>query len=411
MTHASRQHEGTIYLPLLATTMLVGMIALAAVKLARVQGRAAKQESDWAIAQLQAHNAIEGGLFIIDSPNWRDMPGAGTGTLGFQIGPNMAMLEMVDPVDGDIGDSPEDDVVLTATGTMGDARHKTQVTVEAVVQPLEALTTCLHAAGDIEVKGGAYIAAQGAPISTDGNIDIDEMVIGDVSALTRTGGGTITGTTTLGAEPKDLPDAQIIDDYIGKATAIYDPGDRINWFVLSPDRNPWGAANADCVYYIDTNGHDLTIKHARIWGTLVIRTGGKKVTIKDAVFMEPFRSDYPLLIVDGDLKIQTNALNMSLDEDGTINFNPSGTPYEGHSDNDRSDTYPNEIRGLIHVTGEFEVDNSPVINGVVIGEGAVTCHSSNTTFIYDESLPENPPEGYGSIQMQIKPGSWRQIVD
>jgi hypothetical protein len=410
---AKQHRRGTIYLPLLATTMLVGVVALASIGLTQVQSRRAQQESDWAAAQLQAQNAIEGGLYFIDSRDtWRSMLNMGSPTLGFYIGPNIATVDFSDPVDGDIGDSDEDDIVLTATGIKGDARHQTQVTVQALREPLAALGSCLHAAGDMEIKGGAMVTVQSAPISTNGNAQIDGTVFGDVSALTASGGGFVSGSLAIGASPADMPDASVIDIYASQATTILNPGGTIEEFALGPGVNPWGVVNADGVYVIDTEGHDITIKDARIWGTLIIRTNGHQVKLQNAVFMQPFRSDYPVLIVDGDLKIETENATKVLDEAGAnFNFNPVELPFEGVSDADLTDTYPNEIHGLIHVTGEFELDKSPYINGAIICEGPATIQSSLTTLVHDESLYNSPPEGYTTIEMRIAPGTWRQVVD
>ena len=398
-------------MPVLATTVLVGIIAIAAVGMTRAQGRSAQQDSDWSTAQLQAQNAIEGGLYVIHAnENWRDMLGSFNGTLGFYIGGGIATVVVTDPADGDIADSPDDDALLTATGTQGSAKHKTQVTLEIIHEPLEALATCLHAGGEIEVRGGCFLTVQDAPLSTNGNLKIDQVVVGDAEGLTRSGAGIITGTTTLGADPKDFPDPSVIDDYISKAVAIGDPGGTIEKLVLSPGANPWGIVDAEGVYFIDTGGSDLTIKGMRLWGTLIIRTGGKKVTIDIAAFMEPFRSDYPVLIVDGNLQIKTNGAPLS-EPNWSTNFNPPAAPYLGAGDADIHDTYPNELRGLIHVTGTFEMDNSPVLNGAVICESNVVCHSSNSLIVHDPSLVTNPPEGYTTRKVQIAPGSWRQAVD
>ena len=408
-----KQRSGTIYLPLLATTMLVGVVALASIGLTQVQGRRAQQESDWAVAQLQAQNAIEGGLYFIHTRDtWRTMLQMGSNQLGFFIGPNIATVVFTDPVDGDIANSDEDEIVLTATGVKGDARHQTEVTVQAVHDPLEAFNSVLHAAGDTEVNGGAMVMVTGAPISTNGNAKIDGVVFGDVSALTRSGGGIISGDLTLDAPAADMPDPAVINDYISRATAIANPGGTVEKFVLGPGVNPWGAANADGVYFIDTGGSNITIKNARIWGTLIIRTGGGKVTLQDAVLMEPFRSDYPVLIVDGELTIETENASKVLDEAASsTNFNPPELPYAGGSDADILDTYPNEIHGLIHATGAVEFHKTPLFNGIIVCESTIKCHCDSPTFIYDESLRDNPPEGYTVIRMQIAPGSWRQVVD
>ena len=398
----------------MAAAVIVGIVAISGAAFVRVQGRASQSQRDWANARVHAVTAIEAGCYVIDTnPTWRDgVGGPGYYNLWIMIGGGWAKMDLVDPVDGDLTNNETDDVVIVGLGEHGAAAHKIEVTVQTLTLPLDALSTCLHAAGEIEVKGGCILTVQDAPLSTNGNLRIDEMVVGDAEGLTRSGGGTITGTTTLGADPKPFPPASVIDDYIAKAVPLGDPGSTIEKLVLSPGSNPWGAVDAEGVYFIDTGGGNLTIKGIRLWGTLIVRTGGGKVTIDDAAFMEPFRDDYPVLIIDGGLKVQIKNAQGTVDEaNWSTNFNPAGSPYLGTSDSDQLDSYPNEIRGLVHVTGTFELDQSPVINGAVICESNVTCHSSDSLIVHDPGLLTNPPEGYAYYNTQIKPGSWKQVVD
>ncbi|KKN97002.1 hypothetical protein LCGC14_0162530 [marine sediment metagenome] len=395
----------------LATTVLVGIIAIAAVGMTRAQGRSARLDSDWSTAQLQAQNAIEGGLYLIHTnENWRDMLDSYNGTLGFYIGSSIATVVITDPADGDIANSPDDDVLLTATGTKGAARHKTQVTLEVIHEPLEALATCLHAGGNVTVYFGCILDVDGAPLSTNATLTVSGGVFGDVGAASIINLGWISGTETVPAPAKDLPDPEVAQEYQDLAETI--PYVSImETFVLTPMLNPWGAASPDGVYVIDTGGQNLVIKGARIRGTLIIRTHGGEVTIQDAVFMRPFRVDYPTLIVDGDLVLKLKSDTDLLDEaDWGVNFNPPGAPYLGGSDTDTDDTYPNELRGLIHVTGNLSLESYTHVNGVIICEGAATIKDS-PIIVHDPSLVTNPPEGYTTRKMQIAPGSWRQAVD
>jgi len=392
--------------------MLIGVIAIAAALATRVHLKRSKAEMDWAGAQWNAASAIEGGCYMVDNyPDWRDGPVMpGNYTVAFIIGNGQASVTLVDPVDGDIANDDSHDVLIVGTGMEGSSQHQTTVRLEAINQPLDALNTALHAGGDIQVASGATLTVQNAVLSTNGNVDVDGFVMGDIEAATQTGSGFVSGEVTLGVDPKDAPGSAVVDDYVSLATTISPAGSTIEKFALGPAANPWGAANADGVYYVNTNGGNLTIKGCRIWGTLIVRTNGGTVTIDQAVLMENFRSDYPVLIVDGNLIVKTDNTQLA-EADWSANFNPTGCPYQGNDDTDQADPYPNEIVGLVHVTGSFETQQTPMIRGVVVCEGDALFSGSNTTIESDTSIYENPPEGYSNWIMQIAPGSWAQSID
>ena len=96
--------------------------------------------------------------------------------------------------------------------------------------------------------------------------------------------------------------------------------------------------------------------------------------------------------------------------DAETNLNPPGSPFEGVSDSDTSDDYPNEIRGLVHTTREqTTLKNTSIIRGGLICEGRLT-FGGNVRVIFDTSLPDDPPMGYvGSGQ--VLPGRWGRKVD
>ena len=140
------------------------------------------------------------------------------------------------------------------------------------------------------------------------------------------------------------------------------------------------------------------------------------MTVDQQVLFQPVRPDYPALIIDGDAVLQYSSQGTVLSEATTgVNFNPPGTPYNGYSDSDLSDTYPSEIQGLVHVTGQVQLQNTALIRGLLLCQSAlvndaVVCQQSQ--FIYTPSLFTFPPQGYTSaVNMIPQSGSWQQVVN
>ncbi len=405
------RHTGSIYLPVLGAAMMVTIIGLSAIWITRIQRYHGQGQLDYAHSQLYARSGIESGLLeIATNSSWRSA--ASTTWADKQvIGDGSFSLTAADPDDNDLSDSDYDSVVLTATGYKGLAVHKMQVTVDAVATPLEILKYAVHAGDVFKVKAGDILTLDGASGSTNALFRIDGLLDGDVEASSTSGGGTITGTLTVPAPVKDMPDSAIFEQYKSKAVTINLPSWTIEKFVLGPNVNPWGSPSPEGIYYIDTKGHDLIIRKARIYGTLVIDTGGKTVTIQNSVFIEPTDKKYPVLLIKGDLIIDIQSSSLPLREsDWGINFNPSGLPYEGVSDWDTTDEYPNEIRGLVHTLGDVFLKATSLIRGAVIASDDVEIDGINT-IIYDPALYTNPPIGYANMSMEIAQGSWKRVVN
>jgi hypothetical protein len=409
--HKPKRRAST-YIMVVASSMMVTIIGLASMFAVRVQRRSAEMTKDCAEARLCAESAVELGLLFVKDQNWRSTWPNGTWLSDQQLGSGSFTLAGIDPRDSDLADSRLEPLVLTGTGAKGLARHKTQLVLVPVIKPLEALNTCLHASGLIHVRGGRRITAFGAPISTNGNLDNEGTIAGDAEALVVVRAGIITGTLTVPAPGKNMPDSQLISDYISKATVVPFT-DMIDNRVLAPSYNPWGPTNPDGVYFIDTGNNDLTIKNSRIHGTLIVRTAGKTLKLEEAVLMENYRSDYPVLIVDGKAEIKYKSAEKTLSETArATNYNPPWAPYEGQWDFDQFDEYPNEIRGLVHVRGELKLLETARIRGAVICEGMVTCDGANNPITHDARLYASPPEGYTYVAgMKISPGSYKQVVE
>jgi hypothetical protein len=404
---------GSVYLHVLASSLLVTIIGLAALAAVRLQTRSAQLARDCAEARNGAVSAIELGLlYVKQDPNWRTSWPNGAWLSDKQLGNATFTLEGIDPHDNDLTDSEYEPLVLTGIGMKGIARHKTQVTLVPVVEPLRALNTCLHALGKVQVKSGKTLVAVGAPLSTNGLLDNDELIDGDAEAGSVDHVNTITGTLTVPAPAKPMPNPNVFSAYASKATVIPYTS-TIDKIVLTPTSNPWGPSDPNGLYLIDTSGATLTIKDSRIQGTLFVLAGtGKKVVLDGAMCMQSYRSDYPVLIVDGDLEIKCNSSEYALSEAScSTNFNPVGAPYESESDDDMLDEYPNEVAGLVHIKGSLGLFDTARVAGAILCEGPATVEGTNT-IIHDPGLYTSPPEGYTYVEcMKISPGSWQQIVD
>ncbi len=407
-----RSRTGSVYMMVLASSMIIAVVGMASLLAVRVQRRSAHLAIEMTEASILSESAVQLGLlFVSNNPNWRGTWSNGTWISNQAFGGGTYSLVGTDPLDADIADSQHDPIILTGIGTKGIARNKTQVTLVPVISPLEALNTCLHTSGLLKVTAGNLITAVGAPVSTNGILDNDEIIDGNADANSAETMKTITGTLTVPAAHKPMPDPNVISDYISRATVVPYTG-TIEKQVLTPLCNPWGDANADGVYFIDTLGSDLTIKNVRIHGTLIVRTGTKKLTLDDGICMSNYRSDFPVLVVDGNAEIRFNTSDYALSEVSTgTNYNPPGAPYEGQSDDDMLDEYPNEIRGLIHVKSFLRLADTARFCGTIICEGSVECAGKNT-IIHDSGLYACPPEGYTFVDgMRISTGSWKKVVD
>jgi hypothetical protein len=122
-------------------------------------------------------------------------------------------------------------------------------------------------------------------------------------------------------------------------------------------------------------------------------------------------ANFPALLVKGDFSLRTNA--NALAESAGLNFNPSGTPYpypSGASDADTSDSYPNQIDGLIYISGNFQTQTAATL-GQVIVNGTIAHQNGSLALNNKPTYFSSPPPGFYSIKMVPSSGTWRQITD
>ena len=404
--------DGSIYIHVLASSLLVAIIGLGALYANRVQVRLCRLTKDSAEARTCATSAIELGLLHVrlDS-NWRTAWPNGTWMQDKPLGAGTFTLQGTDPQDNDLADSPCDALVLTGIGAKGVACHKTQVVLVPAIKPAESLQSCLHGSGLLQVKAGKQITAVGAPVSTNGQLDNEGTIDGNAQAQSIDHTGTITGSLATPGPIKHMPDADVISKYAAKATVIASRA-TIEKVVLAPGYNSYGTADPNGLYVINTGNANLTIRDCRIYGTLVVQVGTGTVTVDNAVCWQTYRSDFPALLVSGNAVIAcTSATTLLSEVTLATNFNPTGAPYNGGTDNDKKDTYPNEIRGLVHVEGSLKLQQTARIIGAVICNGPAYVEGTNT-ITYNTSLYACPPKWYTYVDgMKLSPESWKQVVN
>lgn len=407
-----RRARGSVYLLVLAASLLVGVIGVAGVLAAAAAARTHEDQAASVQARLLAQGAVDLGLYTLATDaNWRTSLSHGYWVTDRPAAGGRFSLQGLDPLDGSLADSAFEGVTLIGTGVYRNARQMVQVQAAPVIQPLDALRCALHAYGNIVVNAGKTVTVIGGPMSSNGALTNSGAIVGNVEAASITGWAGVSGTVTVPAAAKAAVPSTVFAYFRDLATPLGMAGN-MDKKLLGPGYNPWGATNASGLYYMDATGKSITIKASRILGTLVIECSGKTVTIDTEVLMEPARADYPTLIVNGNVVMKhTSATTLLSEARSGVNFNPAAVPYRGSSDSFANDVYPNEIRGLVHVTGTLQIDEASRVVGAVVCEGAATING-NATLVNDASLPGNLVGQYRQAgPMRVVQDSWAQKVD
>jgi hypothetical protein len=412
-THSDRR-RGTAYLIVVGTTMIVGLASFGILQATRSRGRSSAESIDATVARQCAQDGVEAAKrWIRQDPNWRTNRVAGIWANNLPTGNGTVTIEVSDPVDGNMVKGQHDALLVKCTGKKGLARSILSVTLQAQPIPLPALAYAAHTAGEVHITSGKTLKLPGGVISTNDALMNEGTITGGIHVDDVTQLGTVTGTPIVtNAEDKALPASSVIDKYVALGTVISAPA-TIERVVLAPGHNPYGGGtNADGIYVINASS-DITIKNARIHGTLVIITANRLVKIDDRVLLHPSRSDQPTLIIKGNAEFTYSSNATSLSETLTLtNFNPPTAPYNGSSNILPIDTYPSEIQGLVHVTGVVNMKQTSRIRGIVLA--AATVNDSfkihdESEIIYTPSLFTSPPQWYTTeVRMPVLRGSWLQ---
>jgi hypothetical protein len=298
----------------------------------------------------------------------------------------------------------------------GTARYKLQVTLVSQGQALTCLEVSLHAGNDI--LPDACLLSSTQTISANNNVVASSSEIyADVEAVNTISGGAYGGNRTVGITPRTMPDSTVFDSYLSDGTVI----DMVNipashmvptisGELISPLRNPYGAANALGIYVINCAGQNIVIADSRIVGTLVLVNPGSGSEVQGSVTWEPAVANYPALLVSGAMRFSFVKTALSEAAIGR-NLNPTGTPFEGVENADMLDTYPSRIKGLVYVSGDAETLNSCAFDGVVV-VGVTMTTTNELSLTYEQTFLDNPPPGFGDAPtLVVSPGTWCQVVD
>lgn len=409
MARGPARRRGGVYVLALGTALLVTVIGVSALLAARGQRMAVADTQEFCRARYAALAAIDVGLETMQAgPDWRTLLPSGAWVTNAALGDARLSLRGVDPDDGSLADDKADPVVLTGTGSCGSARYQLTVRLEPPIVPLPILSHALHARTDAIVKSGNTLTLSGGPFSSNGPVKTDGTVIGDVIAQSVSNAARVTGTITTPGPEHEAPAASTFAAYAARATPLNAPG-TMEKTVLSPACNPWGRPTPDGVYLLSLSS-STKIRDMRIVGTLVVLGNGNKLTIDRNVLIEPARRDYPTLIIDGDAEFDLDSAGVLSENAHGVNLNPPGTAWQGVVDDDRVDTYPSEIRGLVHVRGALKLLGTTLIRGVVIGESDASIEG-NVRIVVDPTLAAQPPVGYTTYGTPaIVPGTWQQTL-
>lgn len=418
------QRRGSIYVPVMASALIVSVIGLSAMTIARTQLRSSSKSNDSNEAEVLALSAIENAMTAINSDNiWRTKYVNNVETTPLALGNGTISWKFEDP-DGDLTNDPLDTTYLYGIGRAGDATYVNKVQLETTGAGLTCLEVALHAGGNIGFAETTLVG--NSPISANANIAaVSSTLYPPMEAVGIIGGGTYYGSKSMGIRPRQMPGSSMFDYYLNHGSRILigslpkDSGSyRLRNTVLSPNSNPFAVesftpqTNSEGIYIIDCKGQELRIENCRIVGTLVILNPGTGTRVRKSVNWEPAVRNYPVLLVKGSIRIELsyNALDEAV---LMTNFNPTGTPAPyngGATDADTSDMYTSRIKGLVAVTEILTLDKETRIHGVILADTVGVGTGSVMNFIYNPQYLTNPPPGFADdSEYKISPGSWERV--
>ncbi|GMV27070.1 MAG: hypothetical protein AMXMBFR58_31010 [Phycisphaerae bacterium] len=403
---ASRR--GSIYLVVLATSLMVFVLAYGAVAWASSDARARTPGRDELAARRLAASAVE--LALQSARNtavWRTQAAAGNLFTDLSTGGGYVTATASDPTDGSLVDDATEPVVFTGIGRVGLARQMYTVTAAASPTYITALDRAMHAQGNIIVSS-AIVRASGG-ISSNGSITVTSSLLrGDAEAAGTISGSLITGSSTSGVAARIMPSTDLISQYLSMATSISHSAinGEFKRCLVSGATNPFGSTNPYGVYAVNCGGKDLNIEDSRITGTIIV-TNTTGVRVQRSVFMSPWESGLPVLIVDGPLTIETEALDLI--ESSFQNFNPVGNPYKGVTDSDLADRYPSMLMGIVYASGAITLDKRPSVVGALIGAGTITVKASAVVTV-SRDVKGSPP-GFVTRHFVVDSTTWQRKVD
>lgn len=402
--------HGSAYVLVLGAAMIVTMIGVGGAIASRAARKAAQLDSDGAALTHAAMGALRSAAGNAqNSVAWRSAAKAAA-PLSLTVDGITISAVASDPDDADLSNDLTGRVRFLATATKGQARRLVAMTLEPDDTLTDALGSALHAGGNITMSGSKGSISAMAPVSANGSIAATKGTIRADVASVGTISGTITGTQTTLAAALAMPSG-VSARYEALGTTIplaSFSGRKIDKNVLGAAKNPFGSTNAKGVYVVDCAGNDFQISDSRLECTLVLKNC-KLLTLSGSVLWAPPKSGWPILVISGDVKVDTDAQNLS-EPSAKVNFNPTGLPYQGVSDFDTVDTYPSMLQGIVYISGNLEVNNRfMTLEGVAIVTGDVDVSGSGAIRIRYKC--DNAPPGFAKREYTADLSSLARVVE
>ncbi len=363
--------------------MLVTVLGAAAVLSQRIQLKINNAQTDMTKARLYARSGIDLAVGIWGgNADWRSELLSGnvvpcttdssTGTCN--IGDGTYTVVASDPGDNDIGDSIWDTFEFTCTGVSGNARHILKVKLKPTYGAVCSLEVTSQSGDNTRFYGSHVITDQTMRSNNDISANYDGSwcsIDSYVEAVDQVSGWQYYKGYATGVDSCAVPSSEVFDYYTANGTSIdvyslpIDNNRRLlSRMVLSPNSNPFGQTNTEGIYVIDCHGEAMWIHTCRIVGTLVLlNCGGTWVSY--SVNWEPAKAGYPALLVQGDIELYQNSSDLA-ENSANTNFNPPDTPYEGRENNNRNDTYPSVIKGILYASDDIKTYWNTNLAGTMI---------------------------------------------
>lgn len=413
-------NRGGAYVLVLGCATMLAVVGLGAIAVSRTQIRSTTLSRDWARCEVLAQSAAETALARINTDAaWRSSIGTDEQIVQ-QDARTYAGFMLEDPVDGELSKGDRDPVLVRTVGRAGEATR--MFSFECVYRPpptLDVLKYGLYAAGSVSA---ATCAVSGGPLGTP-SLSVTGTLVSNVRVGSLSNSGTIVGEVRTGEVSLAALSDGSIAGLDSRAVAIgYASlsGGQLRRCVLSATSNPYGAVSTAGLYVIRVPTlQTLTIREARISGTLIVELAlHSQLDIRGPLLWDSGSGEYPALVIKAIATANVaigGTPNVLSESSLGVNFNPASTPYNGESDSDTADSYPSEIRGVIHTVGllpSVTIGSSANIVGTVVCEGAVTI-GGGARITHDPQLLITPPAAYrtGPSGMSPVAGSWRSEVD
>jgi len=379
----------------LATVVLVSIAGVAGVLAVREQRAAVETAVDVEKARMIAQSGLELAESRLQNTSaWRTGIASGKLISDQPFASGTFSVLATDPVDDDLTDSTQDDLVLAARGVHGSATQIYRARFKPTTSAYDSLSVSAYAGTNIlfsscTLRAYGIVGCGGTAAAVTSNI------YADVEAGVLAGGTTYRQSVKSLAATRTVPSAaDALAPYLAMGTEINHSslpnGGEIKDLVLGPGVNPFGDVNAAGVYYINCGNQSVTIRDARISGTLVLVNAGSGSKVYNSALLEASTTGYPALLVDGDFTIALDAFDLT---EGSANMNPAGVPYRGTADNDKNDKYPSMINGMVYVSGNLTIEHSSTIYGPVLSRKAMTIRGSPVLY---PVTPNPTPPGFSS---------------